>query len=248
MKTPALVLIHGYPFDHTMWDHVVNLLDPGIPVLAPDLRGFDGNPPGSQEPSLNVMANDLAELLEQKEITRAVVAGMSMGGYVALALAEIAKARLAGLALVDSQSIADTDEIRQNRRNTIQKIREQGPELAAKTALPKLFAPNNAERPEFVRFPLMGAQRAGIEGLSWALEAMARRPDRTELLQSLKIPILVLHGKQDQFIPAERAVQLAQSIPGTAYVELPDAGHCSPLEDPKGVADALTQFHKRCAA
>lgn len=243
---PALVLIHGYPFDHTMWDHVVALLDPNIQVLAPDLAGFGGSPPHPEPPSLNWMAKDIADLLDQHDIAWAVMAGMSMGGYVALAFAEQDKERLAGLALVSSQAAADTDETRRTRRNMIETIRREGSAAAAQAAMPKFFAPGNGEKPELVRFPLQGAEKAGIEGLTWALEAMATRPDRTTLLQNLKAPLLLAHGAQDQFIPVERARQLAQSIPGTAFIEIPDAGHCTPIEAPDKVAKALEDFWKSC--
>lgn len=88
MNVPTLVFIHGYPFDHTMWDHVTALLDPGVRVLAPDLRGFGEQPVGDEAPSVDLMAEDIFKLLDQQNVARAVLAGMSMGG-VAKALSEL---------------------------------------------------------------------------------------------------------------------------------------------------------------
>ncbi|MCI0366470.1 MAG: alpha/beta hydrolase, partial [Phycisphaerales bacterium] len=193
----TLVLLHGYPFDHTMWEHVIRGLGPDRKVIAPDLRGF-GSPPGAAEPSLDLMADDVATKFEGP----AFVAGFSMGGYVALALAERYPERIAGLALVSSQAAADADAVRDGRRAMIEKVLKQGTKAATNAALPKLFSKPD---PAWTAYPLKGAERAGVAGITWALEAMARRPDRTAVLQRLGKPILILHSTQDQFILVDRA-------------------------------------------
>src|SRR5437867_6925061 len=210
MPLLPLVLLHGYPFDHTMWDHVAALLNERTRVLAPDFPGFGERPVAEQAPSIDVMADDVAGLLKREGIPRAVVAGMSMGGYVALAFAQHYKERFAGLGLISTQSAADTEQARAGRRAMIGKVQREGSEAAARAALEKLFAPRNANKPELIRFPLQGAKRAGAAGIVWALEAMASRPDRTELLKHLNVPVLVLHGEEDQFIPIHRARAMAQ--------------------------------------
>jgi pimeloyl-ACP methyl ester carboxylesterase len=248
MSAPVLLLIHGYPFDHTLWDHVIALLDREIQVLAPDLRGFGGQPTGDAEPSLEQLADDLGLLLEQRQISRAVVAGMSMGGYVALAFAERHRERLAGLGLISSQTWADTDEARAGRRAMIEKVRREGAAVAAQAAIPKLFAPENSSRPELIQFPTDGAERAGVAGITWALEAMARRPDRTNIFKSLRVPVLVLHGRQDKFIPADRAREMAKLPSNARYVEIQEAGHATPIEAPRQVAEALEDLVRRSLA
>jgi pimeloyl-ACP methyl ester carboxylesterase len=250
MNIPPLLLIHGYPFDHSMWDHVAALLQDVTEVLAPDLRGFGDHPlpEPAPPPALGLMSDDLLKLLDEKNHARAVLAGMSMGGYVALSFADHYPERVAGLALVNSQTVADTDAIRDGRRTLIETVRREGPAAAAKAAIPKLFAPPNVGRPELVRFPLQGAEKAGVAGITWALEAMARRPDRTEVLRQLKVPTLILHGSEDQFIPVERARNLASTIPSAQYVELSGVGHALPLEAPEAVAGALRDLLGRVAA
>jgi len=248
MSAPALVLVHGYPFDHTLWDQVIALLDPKVQVLAPDLRGFAGQPTGDAEPSLDRMAEDLKALLDRHDIGRAVVAGMSMGGYVALAFAEHHPERLAGLGLISSQAAADTEQARASRRAMIVKVRQEGAQAAAAAVIPKLFAAGNSAKPELIRFPQAGAEQAGVDGIVWALEAMARRPDRTTLLHGLPIPVLFVHGVEDQFIPADRARELAKLPRNTRYVEIENAGHATPLEAPAAVAEALTDLIERSFA
>ena len=240
MSTTPLVLLHGYPFDHTLWDQVTARLN--CEVIAPDLRGFGGNPIGSEEPSLEVMAEDVAHLLQQKTQSRCVIAGFSMGGYVALAFAERHAPLVAGLGLINSQALADTEQTRTARRTMIEKVRREGPRAAVEAALPKLFAQANPAKEELARFPRRAAEQAGAAGISWALEAMARRPDRSAVLERLQVPLLLVHSTEDQFIPIQQFRAVAQKFPRSVSVEIPGAGHCSPLEKPDMVAQALSQL------
>src|SRR2546426_7819016 len=123
MATPVLVLIHGYPFDHSMWDPVVALLPKSLQVLAPDLPGFGAARVSDADPSLDVMARSVAQLLDETKVGLAAVAGMSMGGYVALAFAEQYPAKLAGLGLISTQAGADAEEARAARRAMIERVR-----------------------------------------------------------------------------------------------------------------------------
>src|SRR6185295_8780031 len=168
----------------------------GVRTIAPDLRGFGKAGPPHGEPSLDAMAQDIINLLDRDNIPRAAIAGMSMGGYVSLAVAEMARERVAGLALVNSQTYADTEEARNGRREMIQKVEAGGPSVAAQAVIPKMFAPSRINNPDFQKFPINGAEAAGVEGISWALEAMARRPDRSHVLVEATFPILILHSPE----------------------------------------------------
>ena len=240
MNATSLVLLHGYPFDNTMWGRVREYLVQD--VIAPDLRGFGQTPAGKAEPSLETMADDISQLLDQRRVSQAILAGFSMGGYVALAFAERHPRRLAGLGLINSQSLADTEEGRAGRRAMIEKVRREGVRAATDAALPKLFSPANAAKKELPHFAIKGAEQAGVGGITWALEAMARRPDRTALLEKLPVPLLLMHSIEDQFIPVERAHALAERLPKALYIELSGAGHCSPLEAPELVAKGLSEL------
>jgi pimeloyl-ACP methyl ester carboxylesterase len=229
MKGLPLILLHGYPFDGSMWKLTRKHLKWEGQIIAPNLW-----PHGAPEPSLDVVADDLAPLVPGP----AVIAGFSMGGYVALALAERHPHLVAGLALINSQSAADTDEVRQGRRTMVEKVKKEGIRPATDAAVPRLFAKPD---PELTRYPLKGAERAGANGITWALEAMARRPDRTPVLQRLGQPILIVHSSEDKFIPVTRARDLADALKAK-YVEISGAGHATPLEAPERVAAALSEF------
>lgn len=244
MQLPPLVLIHGYPFDHTMWKSVVSALGNRTKVLAPDLPGFGDDPAENAEPSIDLMADDIAKLLDFHQIPHAVVAGMSMGGYVALAFAQRHKHRLTGLGLVSTQPFADSPETQQARRAMIEKVRHAGTNPALEAVLPKMFSEKNNDNADLKRFAIQGAANAGVEGISWALEAMARRPDRTSVLRQLRAPAVVVHGTEDKIVSTEKAREMSRLIPDSQYVEVP-AGHASPMEAPQGVADALLGLLQR---
>jgi pimeloyl-ACP methyl ester carboxylesterase len=249
MKNYPLVLIHGYPFDHTMWYGVIAALGSGVRVYAPDLRGFGGTDgvAWSSKPSLDVMADDIAAMLDANQCGKAVIAGMSMGGYVALAFAKRHRAKVAGLGLISSQAAADSDEARAARKAMIAKVKANGPRVAAEALLPKLFGDANAKNPVFQEFAITGAEQAGVEGITAALEAMAARPDRTESLKDLEVPILIVHGLEDKLIPVENARALAQMLGPNSFAPVRGAGHATPIEAPDAVAQALLRLVKAAA-
>ncbi|MBA4149878.1 MAG: alpha/beta fold hydrolase [Verrucomicrobia bacterium] len=248
MAAPTLILIHGYPFDHTMWNRVVEPLRKVTRVLTPDLPGFGGKPVSGLEPSIDRMADEIVKLFVTEHMDRAVVAGMSMGGYVALSLAERYKHRLSGLALISTQAVADSAEARNDRQQMIEKVRAQGSRAAAEAAIQKLFAPQNQTNLILQKFPQQGAEKAGVEGICWALQAMAVRPDRTAVLKNLHFPALVVHGSEDQFIPTERARQMCEMIPDCEYAEILNAGHALPLEAPDQLCEELMGLLERAEA
>jgi pimeloyl-ACP methyl ester carboxylesterase len=227
MREFPLILVHGYPFDRSMWFSTVASLGSNARVIVPDLPGFGRNPPlATEKPSLEAM---------------------SMGGYVALAFAEKYPKHLAGLALISSQAAADSEEARHGRRETIKKIRAQGPSVILESLLPKLFS-SNKKADELRHFPVEGTNAAGAEGLCWALEAMARRPDRTEVLRALPLPVLVVHGTEDKIIPCAKARELAERCRDPLLIEIPGAGHATPLEAPDPVAQGLARLMSKCRA
>jgi 3-oxoadipate enol-lactonase len=242
-----LVLIHGYPLNHTMWFGVIAALGAGVRAIAPDLRGFGKAGPPEGDPSLDLMAEDIINMLDRENIPRAVFAGMSMGGYVALAIAEKAREKVAGLALVNSQCYADSEEARDGRRQLIQKVRAEGPSVAANAIIPKMFAPSRVDNPDFQRFAVEGAEAAGAEGICWALEAMARRPDRCHILADAAFPTLILHSAEDRLIPLEKAHKIAELNPQAHFVTVKNAGHGAAMEAPDEVGNTLRKFVELCS-
>ena len=247
MPKPPLILIHGYPFDHTLWKEVVSALPRDLAVITPDLPGFGDDPVATAEPSLDVMADALFTLLNLRQLERAVLVGMSMGGYVALSFAERHRERMAGLALLSTQAAADTPEARRSRREMITTLAKRGAGAATEAMAAKLFSPHHPPEQLKVWRSLAdtSAEKAGVAGLSWALEAMAQRPERLELLKTITLPVSVVHGMDDQLLSVERAKEMAALLPNSSLTLIPGCGHCTPLEAPDRVAQELVKLAER---
>jgi len=241
----VIVLIHGFPFDHTMWYATIAALGAGTRAIVPDLPGFGRTPVSEREPSMEVFAHYLNEHLEELNVRSAIIAGMSMGGYVALSFAELFPEKVRGLALISTQTAADTGEAKANRFKLIEKIRAEGPGAALKAMAPKMFSTKHENNPDFHELLAKGAEQAGVAGLCWALEAMAKRKDKTAVIAKLNVPILVLHGSADKIIPIERMAGITQGKAEGYFLPISEAGHATPLETPDPIAQALLKFQNR---
>ena len=236
-KGPPLVLIHGYPLDRSIWDPVASMLESDFDMIIPDLRGFGDSEVTDAGRAILAYAADLAGLMDRLGATRAFVAGHSMGGYVALALMRQYPERLMGLGLVASQMLPDAPDRREARYAAAQEVLAKGVGPVAEAMAPKLSSDEGIQAT--VR-AIISRQRSA--GLASALEAMAERPNSTEVVSNFLMPMVVVHGQADALIPVERGREVKIALPSAHYVELPRAGHMPMMEDPGGVADALRFF------
>lgn len=236
-KGAPLVLIHGYPLDHTIWDEIGPLLEKEFDLIIPDLRGFGESGVMESDNSIISYATDIAGLLSHLKIKKAGVAGHSMGGYVALAFAREFPERVSGLAMVSSQTVADTPETRENRLSTAKQVMEKGVGVVVESMTPKLSTDKRVQ--DYAKH-LIGNQQP--KGISTALNAMAGRPDSTELFATFKLPVLIIHGDADLLIPVKRGREMKAALPSAQYFELAGLGHMAMMEKPKAVADAFSTF------
>jgi len=234
-----LVLIHGFPLDHGCWDALAPLLDGQADLIMPDLRGMGqsgfgaaGAPQGAY--SVADMAADIAGLLDALKLDRVFVAAHSMGGYVAMAFARAYPQRLAGLGLVSTQALPDAPDRKAGRYATAGQVAEQGVVVVADAMAPKLTA-NVAQVPD-IREMILRQPAAGVIG---ALKAMAERPDSTDLLAALKVPVAILCGQADALIPPDRSREMKTLIAQAVLTELPGVGHSPMLEAPAETAQTL---------
>jgi len=233
--TPV-VLLHGFPLDHTIWNPVVPLLEIHARLILPDLRGHGKSPLG-QANSIREMAEDVAVLLDMLDIPRAILVGHSMGGYVALAFARAHPHRLAGLGLVASQAESDTPEKQRGRYNTAADVRKHGLRKLAEGISQKLSAQPGLM--ETIRQIILQANPAGVVS---ALIAMAERPDATDWLGEIRVPAVVIAGEADALMPPDRAVTLEQLLPHSWRVSLPGVGHLPMMEAPEQTAHPLVEL------
>jgi len=236
-KGTPVVFLHGYPFDHTIWNPLVPRLETMAHLILPDLRGFGQSPITEGAYTMRLMAEDVVSLLDSLKIDKAVIVGQSMGGYIAMNFAHAYPSRLAGLGLISTQAVADNPEQRQNRYNTIETATKKGIKSVADAMLPKLLA--KAEFNDQVHAIMMHANVKGVVG---ALKGLAERPDATEWLSGIQVPSVVVIGRKDVMVPAERAHTMVRLLPWSWLVEIPDVGHMPMMEAPDAVADAFQQL------
>jgi len=231
---PPLVLVHGYPLDHTIWYDLVASLEDSFSLILPDLRGFGLSGVDESQYKLTDVATDIAGLLDHLGIEKAYLAGHSMGGYISLAFARQYPQRLLGLGLVASQAAADTAEKKQGRYAAAEEIMKSGIQPVVESMSPKLTADERVQA--FVR-SLIAAQRPA--GLAGALKAMAERDDSTPILSGFKFPVAVIHGDADELIPIQRAQEVKAAVPHATLTELAGNGHMPMMENPQATAAAL---------
>lgn len=245
----VLVLLHAFPLDAGAYEEdALALAREGLRVIAPSCRGFGGTTPwGETPPSIDAMADDVAALLDALGIGPPVtVAGISMGGYVALALARRHAPRLAGLVLADTKAEADGPEARAGRDEATLRVR--GGDLAGylDTLLPKLLGKTTrAARPEVVARAREIAARADGAAVACGLRALRDRPDARDVLARVTVPTAVLVGDEDVVTPPDVVRALADGIPGATFEVVPQAGHLPNLESPTAFREAVLRLTSR---
>lgn len=237
---PAVLFVHGFPLDRTIWQHQLDSLT-GYRRIAPDLRGMGQSDAPDLGYSMSTYAEDLVGILDVIGEGQVVLCGLSLGGYVAFELLRRWRERVRGLILMDTRAEADSTEGRRARDALIGRVREQGALAAAEAMLPRFFTPQvSPEIIERIRTMILRTPVAGIVG---ALSAMRERPDSTALLETLTgIPTLVLVGAEDMITPPPIAQAMATAIPGARLMEIPGAGHLPCVEQPVPTTRAILKF------
>ena len=236
-KGAPLLLIHGFPLDHSIWKDITPLLSSTFDLILPDLRGFGESVSSSPSWTMNDLAKDIATLLDHLGIESAFLAGHSMGGYVALAFAQNFPHRVRGLALVASQTMADTPERKAGRYAEALQIEKKGIAETVAGMTSKLSSVRRVQK--FVHSLMQNQKPAGLIG---SLKAMAERADTLPVLECSTFPVLLIHGDADNLIPIQRAHEIQARVPRAQLVELVGLGHMPMMESPQEVADALKRF------
>lgn len=242
----TLLLVHGFPLSHTMWREQCEGLSDACRVVVPDLRGYGDSPLGGwpadgESPTLGRYAQDLAALIRALEPDGPVVlAGFSMGGYIALEMVRRGTTGFDALALIDTKATADDGPGVATRLKMADKINEWGAARVAELMRPKLFAAGTSEAVVEETARVISATRPAA--IAASQRAMAARPDSTDLLDSIQVPTLVLVGAEDTLTPPSAMRAIAEGVPNSRYVEIAEAGHMAPVEQPAAVNDALRAF------
>jgi 3-oxoadipate enol-lactonase len=234
-----VVLLHGFPLTADMWRPQLDAPPEGWRLLAPDLRGL-GPSPTAPAATMADMAAELVAWLDALRIDRAVIGGLSMGGYVAFALFRMAPERFSAIILANTRAAADTPEARDRRDRMAALVRAQGPRAVADAMLPTLVGEAARRTLEPAILAMVDANAS--EGLAGALEAMKTRPDSTAILPDIRLPALVVTGAEDAIVPRGESEEMDRLLPRSQMVVLPRAGHLSNMETPADFSEVLGNF------
>ena len=241
----VLVLLHPFPVGTATWQPQLDAF-PDWRVIVPALPGFDGSDLYG-ESTVDAFAAHVDSCLATRGGTPAVFGGLSMGGYVLLALWRRRRSLIKGMLLADTRSGADSPEVRGARQKMLDTLSASGPAVIAEEVIPKLLGDTTRrERPEVAALCRKRIEAQPADAIASAIRAMMTRPDAGPSLASIDVPALVLVGEEDVLTPPSEAEQLQRGIPGASLVRIPRAGHLASLENPEAFNEATADFLRKC--
>ena len=239
---PGLLFLHGFPLNRTIWKHQLSTLS-GWKRIAPDLRGFGESDAPAGGYSMATYADDCVQLLDRLRLGKAVVAGLSMGGYIAFEMLRRFPDRIAGLILCDTKAEPDSAEGAKGREETAAIARSRGSAAIAERMIPVVLGRTTLQtQPQLVQQVREMITKTPVEGIVGALEAMKTRADSTDLLRGIKVPTLVVVGREDAMGSPAQARAMVSAIPSATLTTIEGAGHVPPLEAPTAVSRVFSEF------
>ena len=238
-----VVLLHAFPLCKEMWGPQIEALSGKFRMVAPDLPGFGDSGGFEDDASVEAMAQTVAELLAALKLPRAVIGGLSMGGYVSLAFARLFPQLLSGLILADTKAAPDDEAGKEKRNEMIAFAHACGSRAVAEKMLPNLLAETSRTAdPALARQVVAWGEAQSVSGLVNGLRALRDRPDSSPILPSISVPVLAIGGAADAITTPDIMRQMAAAIPAAKHALIPRAGHLSNLENPAAFNQALDEF------
>ena len=235
------MFIHGFPFDHNMWNNQTEELSSEYFCVSYDIRGLGKSPGGDGQFTMEMFVDDLMEIISGLKLKVPVICGLSMGGYIAQRAVEKYEAKIRALMLCDTKSAADNNEAKIKRAEGIKKINEQGVKRYVNDFVPNCFVGKSISK-TFYKETLGGSLKSSPMGVKGCILAMAGRTNTTESLSKIKIPVLVICGEKDKLSPPQVMKEMADIISDSEFHIIPGAGHLSPLENPGAVNKVIKNF------
>jgi len=233
-----ILWIHGFPLSSAMFEPQKRIA--GYRHLCPDLRGFGSAEPPRGETSMASYSRDLLDYLDREHVERCVLAGFSMGGYIAMQMLRDAPQRFAALLLLDTRETADTDEGRANRLKQAEEVARSGTKSVIDAMLPKMVA-QDAYRNDVRRI----METASPDGVIAALKAMASRPDSAETLRNAQMPAFIIVGDRDEITPPRDAERMVSLLPNAEMAPIARAAHMANFEASEQVNNIFAAFLAR---
>lgn len=245
-KRKSLVFIHGFPYDHSMWEGQIELLKDNYFCVAYDIRGLGESSLGDGQYTMEAYVDDLFSIIKDLQLNKPILCALSMGGYITLRAVEKAQDLFSGLILCDTKSEADDDAAKLKRAAGISQIDKGDFVKFIDSFVTNCFAEETpVEDEEIFLSTLSKSHKHNPVGVKGAIIAIMSRTDTTSFLPKIKIPTLVLCGSFDKLTPPIGMRSLAEKIRDSEFAVIPRAGHMTPLENPKNVNDLIIGFLKR---
>jgi len=240
---PVLIFIHGFPFNKSMWNKQTEALKENYRVIAYDVRGHGNSDAGTEDFSIDLFAEDLLNLMDALKIDKAMLCGLSMGGYIALNAVENYPDRFDALILSDTTCTADTPEAKEKRMKTIESIRKDGVEKFADESVKNLFAPESfsTKKLEIAAVKEMIVNTTE-ESLFKTLRAFYERKETCSKLPDIYVPVLIMVGNEDKITPLTAAQFMNEKIKDSLLSIIEHAGHLSNIENPSEFNNQLEEF------
>jgi 3-oxoadipate enol-lactonase len=241
-----VIFIHGFPFSHEMWEPQMNIMPNHIHAIAYDVRGHGVSDVGDGQFTIEIFVDDLIALLDHLFIEKAVLCGLSMGGYIALRAFERHPNRVRGLILCDTKSEPDTNTAKIKRTDTLKEVKAAGVQTFAENFVKAIFWEKTFERnPSAIAFIKKIICANSQRGICGTLLALAARTDTTPALSSITIPTCIIVGEHDKLTPLSDAQMMHSMIEGSELHILPNAAHMSNLENVQEFNERLITFLKK---
>lgn len=241
----AIMFVHGFPYDFSMWNKVIEELKEDFYCVTFDIRGLGKSDPQGGQNTLESFVDDLLCIVDFLKLKKPVLCGLSMGGYISLRTIEREETKFSALILCDTKAEADTNEVKIRRAAGIKKIDNEGLEYFVKEFVPtcfsKAFINNNKDEFEIILNRCKDSNPVGVKG---CLLAMAGRTDTTAYLSKIEIPVLVICGEDDKLSPPDSMQKMAEKIKHGKFAVIPDAGHMTPIETPEDFCGLVKEFLK----
>ncbi len=238
-----LIFIHGFPFDKSMWRGQIEFAKSFTRVIAYDIRGFGKSQIGSQDFSINLFADDLIDFMDILEIPKAIICGLSMGGYIAMNAMYRYKERFAAMILADTQCIADSAEAKEKRYRTIELIESKGLSVFAESFVKNIFCDEILQEKKEI---VLGIQNVILSTspatVTATLKALAQRWEKCTTLSEIIVPVLIICGIEDKITPYDQSDKIHSAIKGSTIKSILKAGHLSNVEQPEEFNNLLKIF------
>lgn len=240
---PAIILIHGFPFNKSMWNKQVEVLIENYRVISYDIRGHGDSDTGTDDFSIGLFTDDLLGLMDFLKVEKAILCGLSLGGYIALNAIENFPKRFDALILCDTTCTADSPEVIKKRMETIDNIKEFELEQYAEDSLKKLFAPESfVTSKEKIAAVKEMIKKTSPQSISDTLLALTRRKETCDKLSDIHVPVLIMVGKEDKITPPAAARFMHKNIKGSILQIIEHAAHLSNIENPNEFNEHLVKF------